>query len=186
MEIILGLISRYPMRAYRRWVLAGPGKGGAGSGDDGLVPVEYRYKREGRKNKSKSMSFDWDKRIVRYQVRDKRGKKKLKPETLDKLSYVLALASDLRHGATELSYRVADGGKLKQYRFERREQVSVNTPMGTIQTLLVERMREKSSERHTQLWVAPEYYYLPVKIRHVEKDGEVIEVLITRFSPTSK
>ena len=66
-----------------------------------------------------------------------------------------------------MSYRVADGGKLKTYVFRYRGQHSISTPFGDVDTLVMERTRSGAT-RKTTFWLAPSLDYLPVHIEHRE------------------
>ncbi|MCV6603979.1 MAG: DUF3108 domain-containing protein, partial [Porticoccaceae bacterium] len=48
---------------------------------------------------------------------------------------------------------------------------TIDTPMGDIKTLKLERVKD-SNKRQTTFWMAPEYNYLLVKFHRVENDGD--------------
>ena len=143
--------------------------------DAGRVqPLHYHYERTGgNKDREVEVEFDWSAREVINTARGKTWRMPVPAGALDKLSYVLALMQDLHAGVGEASYAVADGGKLKTYRVERLGTQNVDTPFGNLQTQVVRRTRE-GSPRQTTYWCAATFDYLPVKIEHRERDGEII------------
>lgn len=143
--------------------------------DGGRVkPLHYHYERSGgNKDRVVEVEFDWPNHAVINTARGKTWRMPVPDGTLDKLSYVLALMQDLEAGLGTADYAVADGGKLKTYRLEWLEKVTLDTAVGTLQTSMVRRTRE-GSLRQTTYWCASELGYLPVKIEHRERDGEII------------
>ncbi|MCK9563001.1 MAG: DUF3108 domain-containing protein [Bacteroidales bacterium] len=108
------------------------------------------------------------------------------PGQLGPLSYQIAMAADLAArdldgDATRLSYTVIHRGRLREYTYEVLNQsVDLDTPLGTLSTIKVERVRE-NDDRETVLWLAPELNYLPVQLMQVE-DGETYEMTIKSFT----
>ena len=139
-----------------------------------LQSMHYRYARSGRKRKEVVVDFDWSEREVRNTVRGDSWTMSVPIGTLDKLNYLLALMRDLPSGRDAFEYAVADGGKLKTYRFVLEEREILDTALGPLETLRVLRVRDPDSKRETVLWCAPALRYLPVQARHVEKDGTVV------------
>ena len=89
----------------------------------------------------------------------------------------MQLQQDLIDGVEALRYQVISRGRLKEYRFERVSEELLNTPMGDIRALRVNRIRE-DNERETSLWFAPDMGYLLVKLWQREEDGEEYELLL--------
>jgi hypothetical protein len=134
-------------------------------------PLRYSYSREGGKRDRKdTASFDWDKARATYTRDGQTREKRLAEGTLDKLNYMLALMNDLAHGMRETQYLVADNGKKKTYQLKVVGEERIQTVVGELQTIIVERTRE-GKDRLTRVWCAPELAYLPVRIEHIEHDG---------------
>src|SRR3546814_19488745 len=67
----------------------------------------------------------------------------------------------------ERDFAFLDENKLRTYRFRIQRRESVQTPAGTFDTVLVERIdNPKKSYRY---WLAPSREYIPVKIEHLHK-----------------
>jgi hypothetical protein len=67
---------------------------------------------------------------------------------------------------------VADGGKVKTYRLKVVGEERVETVLGPLHTLVVERRRDEDDE-FTVVWCAPALRYLPVQVEHREDEGTV-------------
>ncbi|MDT8310810.1 MAG: DUF3108 domain-containing protein [Methylophaga sp.] len=138
---------------------------------DRIRPMFYRYSREGgNKDKLLTMDFYWDIGEVHIDDREHPWDLDIKNNTLDKLVYQLQLMHDLSDKRNQLTYTIADGGKLKHYEIVRLGEEIIDTPLGKINAVKLTRERDADSDRKTTLWCAPELGYLPVKLEHIEKD----------------
>jgi len=146
--------------------------------DGQITPQHYLYQRSGgKKDKTLSMDFNWKRNIARIDDKQHPWKLKLEPNTLDKLNYQINLMQDLAQGDTVLSYRIADGGKLKTYDIEILGTETISTPMGHIETIKLTRHRDKDEDRDTTLWCAPKLNFLPVKLEHIEDSARFTAVI---------
>ncbi|MBL1319952.1 MAG: DUF3108 domain-containing protein [Methylophaga sp.] len=137
-----------------------------------IYPQSYLYQRTGGK-KDKYLSLDFDRNNQRINIDNKKQTWSLeaKPNSLDKLSYQLALMLDLEQQKKEFSYQIVDKGKFKTYDIIILGTEIISTPLGKIETIKLKRKRSSEKRRQTTLWCAPALNYLPVKIEHIEKDG---------------
>lgn len=139
-----------------------------------IQPSKYSYtKQGGRKDKFMYLDFDWDKHRLHIDDKKRPWSLKLKPKTMDKLVYQIALMTDLAADKKTFSYHIADGGKLKTYNITYLGTETISTPLGEITALKLTRERDRPKDRKTTLWCAPDLNYLPVKLEHIEKDGTV-------------
>lgn len=138
-----------------------------------------------------------------YTRKKKRKELLLQADYLGPVSYQLQLRNDLRacnEKSNEqsvlftspensnaspvkktLSYKVMSRGRIKDYQFEILGEEIVNTALGEIPTLKVQRIR-KDAKRQTIFWMAPAWDYLMVKISQQEKGGEHYEMLLETAS----
>lgn len=134
-----------------------------------VLPLSYTYRYTGRsKDAFERLDFDWSAGVV-SSLRDgnvttlavARG-------TLDKHLNQLVLRRDLLHGQRgQLSYPVAERGKLKQYEFTVvGEELLQSKRFGPLDCL-------KVSKGTTLIWVAKQLDYLPVKIEK-DEDGTLV------------
>lgn len=136
-----------------------------------VIPQHYVYKRRGLgKNRDADLAFDWQKNSVTNQVQKSSWKMKLIPKVQDKLSYLLQLQQDFAHSnKTSHTYKIADGGSLKEYVFEKIGAEVLSTPLGNVETIKVKRSRA-NSDRTTYAWLAPKYNHILVRLEQVEKN----------------
>lgn len=140
-----------------------------------VVPQNYHYKKIvlGKKKEAK-LAFDWSAMSVNNDVDDKPWKMTISESTQDKLSYQLQMRLDLKAGKKgPLSYKIADGGRLKDYDFNIIGNEKIQSPMGEYDTIKVEMDRGPDASRETYIWYAPELDYMIVKLKQVEGDGKV-------------
>lgn len=86
----------------------------------------------------------------------------------DNLSYMLQLSLDLAQGKTELSYPVFDKNKVREQRFAVMAEESLNTALGTLQTLKVQQVRD-DNKRQIYAWFAPAQQYQMIRLAYYEK-----------------
>ncbi len=143
-----------------------------------LRPVEYSYDRNSSKKKRHiKLSFNWDKMRVTNNINHDPWSMKITEDTLDKLLYQLAVMQDLSNGKESLEYQIADGGKLKTYRFSNLGKETLRTKLGTFNTVKLKR----PGKRDTILWCAEELNYLPIKLVQ-EENGIELTLILTSVS----
>jgi hypothetical protein len=72
------------------------------------------------------------------------------------------------------------GRKFDRYRYDVHQDVVIDTPLKRITTLHLAKQRDQN-DSHTEIWLAPEFHYLPVKVLIVESDGVRYEQIVTRL-----
>lgn len=152
-----------------------------------LVPQHYDYQKSGLgRDRHTALSFENDaKRVIN--VYDKsRSIEKAPANIQDKISYQLQLAIDVANGKTPLKYHVADGKKIREYEFRVAGKEKIKTPMGLIETVKVQRVREKDAERVTNIWFAPQWNYALVKLMQQEDNGKSYQITLTKLSIDGK
>lgn len=131
----------------------------------GLVPTLYvSRRRDGERERSERVVFDHDAGVVRFG----NGTTAVLPAgAQDLLSFNYQLGWLVRSG----EMAIASGRKLASYRLELLGKEWLEAPAGPIWTLHF----RASGATITEVWLAPDNYLLPVKIRHVDKKGESFE-----------
>lgn len=141
--------------------------------DKGIVPLHYLYQRNvlGHNNDSELVYNQKDKVAA-----GKRGNKpftiKLQGDELDEGSYTLALRDDVARGITNPCYKVIDDNKIGQYCFRITGKETIDTALGQIETIVVERVRKPESPRRTRFWFAPSLDYTIARLEHQEQKGQ--------------
>jgi len=148
----------------------------------GLRPDHYQYRRTGGKRERQAeLVFDWKTMTVKNHVEGDDWKMQIPPATLDKLAPTLGMMLELGKGTTDATFNIADGGKLKEYRFRVVDKETITVPAGVFDTVKLTKIRS-NKKRETYIWCAPELNYLPVRIWQREKDGAEYQSDLESFS----
>jgi hypothetical protein len=132
---------------------------------DGLRPVSFEDRRSGRE--TRQASFD---------------PAAATPTLLrqDRLSFVWTFAFAPPRAAATVG--VTDGKSATRYTYEPAGRERVKTPAGEFDALKLVKRRDNPQDRATELWLAADRGYLPVKLVIVDKDGSRIEQVAVRVS----
>ncbi|MEW5249312.1 DUF3108 domain-containing protein [Microbulbifer discodermiae] len=162
---------------YSRFVLHG----------DQLRPLHYEYKKSGLgRGREIALNFEAEQRRVVNLTNPKRSLEEVPQDVQDKLSYQLQLALDIAAGKEKLEYRVADGRKIRAYKFSVVGTETLQTPMGQVETIKVQRLREGDAQRETVIWFAPAWNYALVKLWQQEEDGKSYQIALTELTIDGK
>lgn len=139
--------------------------------DARLVPEGYSYDKQSDQ-KDYALSFDYNNHLVRRSDVSNGWQASIGERVLDKLSYQVQMTLDVADGPQTLQYVIADRGELKDYEIHNLGRASVEIPLGTYSTIVLER-RIKNTKRRTTVWLAEALNWMPVKVEYVEKDGSL-------------
>ncbi len=129
-----------------------------------IVPHAYEYRLgNGETRNLTRLQFDWPDQRVWTESGGTRWAQEISPGVQDKFSQQLAIRFDLANGRQQVSYQVADGGRLKRYQFRVVGREWIQTPLGRLKCLKVNRSKEGRAPDFT-IWFAPSLDYLPVRI----------------------
>ena len=156
--------------------------------NDDVQPQQYRYSRKGMgKSKKIKQDFDWNTQQATGSDRGKAINTTLIQGVQDKSSYQLALQRDVAKGKTSMSYQVLDGDDLDTYDFRVLGEEKVETMVGTVDAIKVERVRDPTqSKRITILWFAKDWDFLLVRLQQVESDGKEYQIILEHGSVNNK
>ena len=98
------------------------------------------------------------------------------PGLVDRHAVTLAIATDLKHGATTFDYKVAVKDRVEDMRYERGGNESVQVPAGTYDAVLMRRVGEPGADRKrvARSWFSEKLGWLPVQIEQTEKKGDTV------------
>ncbi len=141
----------------------------------GLQPEEFFEERKDRlDNQRNTAEFDHAAQRVHF---SHGGEAVLPPDTQDILS-VMYQFPPLR-GVESTSVSISNGRKIEHYEFEIATNEEIDTPLGRLLTVHLSKLHAPHEEG-LEIWLAMEYRLFPVKIRFIEKNGEVSgEAVIT-------
>ena len=146
--------------------------------DHQLQPTKYSYTRSvfGR-DRSEVQDFDWQSRKIQYQKgSNAKTELDIEPGVLDMITHRLQLRRDLTAGKQVFSYPVISRGKLKQYDYKVVSEQILQTAIGPLNTVKVERVID-DAEKTVSVWLATDWDYLIVKLQQSKgKDGHHLEL----------
>lgn len=155
-----------------------------------IKPSSYLFNQVGIKPKEISLAFDWKKMLATGYFKDKKRTTDLsfdlKQKMLDPLSTQLALQIDIANGKKQMSYKVIEDNKIETFQFKVLGNEIIDTPVGKLSTVKVERIREANSKRQSYIWFAKNWNYTVVKLSHLEKNGQQYVISLSSGSVNGK
>ncbi len=144
----------------------------------GLQPNQYSYQFGKKADKSRFASFDWQAKKVMLQTSKGIKTEDLPEGTQDLLSFMYQFmhVAPLQH----MQLPIVNGKKLRIYDYSFEGEEQVNSTLGELKTIHI--LHSGNDEEKTELWLAIDYQYVPVKIRKIDNDGKVVEMLATRIT----
>lgn len=134
----------------------------------GLKPDSYAE--SGRKGGRREASFDWTQHRLTMTYDGEQTIEALPPDALDAASFPYGFAFDAP-ASEKFTAHITDGKKLKEYEYRLVGRETLSTPMGDLNTMHFEKVRDADDKRGFEFWLAIERHYLPVRLRYIEKDG---------------
>lgn len=143
---------------------------------DGLRPQRFEGHHRG---KSLSADFDWTARTLTLAHDGQQQALALPAGAQDRLSIMYQLMFAVRDKPAQLDVTITNGRKLTPYRYAVKNAVTIDTPLRRLDTVHFVKQRE-AGESGSEVWIAPEYGNLPVKVLIVEDNGDRYEQVATR------
>ncbi len=147
----------------------------------GCTPLSnyYGYKRRGLgKVKEAKLHIDRQTGVAASERTDKPMRSyDVSNNATDELSVSLALQCELREGAHEVELQVADERAQKTHHYTVTGRETLTIDGDRVETLKVQRLRDKDSERQTYMWFAPDHDYTLVQLMQKNGDGEHLMTL---------
>lgn len=145
----------------------------------GLRPLHFQEERT-RKPK-RAADFDWESRQLGLTDGDNVTTVALPDNSFDQTSFAYAFA--FRSPDEELPpVHLTDGRKLSDYKYQMVGKEKIKTPIGELETLHFQKVRDVDDKRGFEVWLAVGHHYLPVQIRYIEKDGTILDSTVTAIS----
>ncbi len=142
----------------------------------GLQPEHYLYQFGNKANKIFNAYFDWRNQQLSLHSANGDQLLNLPSGTQDLLSFMYQFMFVAPMQSMHLS--ITNGKKIGSYDYSFEGEEIIATKIGDINTMHLIRIGAES-EKKTELWLALDYQYVPVKIRETEKKGKVYELLMT-------
>ena len=142
----------------------------------GLKPLEFSDERTGRP--TARATFDWKANTLTMQYRGGPRTEPMPERAHDRLAFLF----DFVFGAPpekEVLFHLADGRGLSHQVYAMNGRERLRTPAGEFDT--VRMLRQRDGDR-TEVWLAADLSYLPVRVLMVDDDGTRVEQIVTRIS----
>jgi len=139
-----------------------------------VVPQNYSYQLNGISRASHAVFFNWDAEVALSTKGDESWQLQLKEGVMDQLSYQLAIRQALTDNTeidTTFSFGIVDGDAIEMQEYRLVGEEIISTPIGELSTLKLERVREASDERVTEIWLALEWDFILARIEQINSSG---------------
>jgi len=143
---------------------------------EGLRPERYRVQR-GKQEKTETATFDWDNLSVTLSFGGTTVRAEALPGIQDGVSFLHQLPFLMARGP-EFPLLVANGRKIQQHDVQVVGEEVVHTGSGDVATVHLRRIAREDSAT-VEVWLAPDLYYLPVRIRYQGRRGDLLEQVLT-------
>ena len=145
---------------------------------EGLRPERFEGRRIG--SGQVQAEFDWQGERLSFSRDGKAETVALPPGTQDRLSIMYQFMFHPLDGREKLDLAMTDGRRLAHYQYAVTRGVEVDTPLGRVGALHL--VRQGGAEASgTEIWLAPERHFLPVKMVIREDNGTRYEQVATRI-----
>lgn len=147
-------------------------------GAEGPRPAEYVDERSGRD--TQRVTFDWGANTITRRYKGATRTEPVPLDTQDRLSFLLKLGYASQKGEP-FSFHIADGRGMSRHSYKPNGRERLATPAGEFETVKLIRKNEGSGEV-SEIWLAADRSYLPVRILVLEDDGTRYEHMARRIS----
>jgi hypothetical protein len=135
----------------------------------GLQPDSFsNVRQKSGKKDAATARFDWDTKAITYGEPPRSAALAANAQDLISFMYQLGLVP-LNPGRIELP--ITNGWKFERYELEIGIEETLQTPFGDLLAVPVRQVR-RANQESIELWLAPAYRWLPVRIRFFDRDGE--------------
>ncbi|ERP86744.1 hypothetical protein Q670_06130 [Alcanivorax sp. P2S70] len=146
---------------------------------------KYLHEFEGfGKHRFHRMDFQWNPPKVHNESEDDQESLDIPDNTLDELTILLRGRCVFASGERNYTVTSVYGDRLRTHHFVVIDEETIDTPLGKLDTLLVEKKRDGDSKkkRRTLFWVAPSLDYMVVKARHIESTFLKADMIMIDYS----
>lgn len=145
--------------------------------ENGLKPDFYSYQYGDNAKKSQTANFNWSDGVLLMQTYKGNSTANLAADTQDFLSFMYQFM--YKPPLETMQITMTNGKRLRTYTYSFEGEETISTKMGELKTIHL--LKGSTDEDKTEIWLATDYQYLPVKIRKTEKDGTVIEQVVANI-----
>ncbi len=152
--------------------------------NNNIIPLSYIYDRDIFGHSTTRINlFQYDLKTATYQDEDSPARGiKLEGDVYDPINAIIPIRLQLmeKNGHNQVSsIQVLEKKRIRELTYNILGTEWLETPLGYMETLKVERLRNKK-EKHTTIWLAKDWDYVVVKISHMEPDEQVYHMNIVK------
>lgn len=149
---------------------------------EGLRPLHFEHHRGDDPTKRIVADFDWEKHKAIHQFDGKSESAELPVGTQDRISLLYQFMFHPPQGAG-IELEMSNGRQLGRYHYKVIGEETIVTPAGRFVTV---HLSKRSGEQRdgTEVWLAKERHYFPVRIAFDEKEGGTLEQELTALEIT--
>lgn len=135
----------------------------------GLKPTRYsEAKNTGKGEEALEANFDWETKVLSF---SNGNTATLHERTQDIVSFMYQLSQlSLEQGT--LPMQISNGKKLERYELVVGAEETLQTRLGAVRALPLRKVHA-AGEEGLEIWLGLEYRLLPVKIRQIDRHGEI-------------
>lgn len=122
-----------------------------------------------------SADFDWSSGRVLSKHPDGESALALEPGAIDQTAVGLVIQRGLARGENEWHLRVLDEDEIEDQHFRVEASERLQTALGCIEAVRVDKIRDPASTRYTHTWYARNHGYVPVRAQHGKQDSDRYE-----------
>lgn len=143
--------------------------------------IDYSFSQKaGWKDKQRTITVNAQSKTIVSQDKEKTYSLKYQPGVLDRHAITVAIMQDLAQGKHgDLVYPVADRDELNTQLYRLIGNEKMDTTLGSMNSVKVQRIRESANGKTTTLWLALDKQFVPLRIEQKEGNGDTIEMRIT-------
>lgn len=134
----------------------------------------------GWKDKQRRITVNAQNKTIVSEDKEKTYNLKYQSGVLDRHAITVAIMQDLLQGKRgDLVYPVADRDELNNQLYRVSGNEKLDTALGSLNSVKVQRIRENANGKTTTLWLALDKQFVPLRIEQKEGNGDTIEMRIT-------
>lgn len=143
---------------------------------DGIArPLRFERKVRAIISRNWTADFDWEAGVVRTEYPDGESTLELQPGVVDETATGLRIRAGLSRGEDDWRLLVVDEEKIENAHFGVRAVERIQTDLGCMEAYRVDKIRDPDNPRYTRTWYAAEHDFVPVRMQHGKKDGDLLE-----------
>ena len=127
------------------------------------------------------VEFSWESMEVTVSEDGSELSLPLVEDAVDPMSLQVDLRRRLALATSDLSFMLVEDDAIEEQRFRALPHERMETSLGCLDTVPVEKIRDESSKRFTRSWHASTLSFIPVRLEHGKRDGDRMEMRITEL-----